>query len=430
MIVGLLAALIFGGILYAALAAAGVLRQSPRFAAILMGGYGLRLILQAFIRDIPFFTHSAGELMGDAAAYEYFAVMIAERWQRFGFTYVTSEEGLPLGPTSLPSNAFAVLIYLNGGAATRLGCTALVALAAGLAALNVYKLAVEFGAEVRNVTLVASMFYLAPSFLFYSSDTFKDALVVCIAMGALGSALRLSRKISLVHIVIGLLCLWGLWYVRFYLIFVTIAPLVVGIAGIGSKSVARSVMASLVLAIGLVCLGAFTDILQVASDKASQTFNVATSERVLDVNAAGGSGVDFDDNGHPYAALPAKLAYTLFSPFIWASGSIGFHLGKLDVLVWYFLLYRAARFVRTGNLQIVLLMATFAVPCTLMYAMTMANVGLVVRQRLIIVAATAVLAALYKPPPVPIRAPARRPRTRAPARRAEAVTARRTQTDG
>ena len=46
---------------------------------------------------------------------------------------------------------------------------------------------------------------------------------------------------------------------------------------------------------------------------------------------------------------------------------------------------------------VVVMLLTFIVPCTVMYAMSVANVGLIMRQRLVIVAATAIFAAIYTP---------------------------------
>ncbi|MBX3196822.1 MAG: hypothetical protein KF894_01595 [Labilithrix sp.] len=271
------------------------------------------------------------------------------------------------------------------------------ALAAGLTALNLYTLALQFGAARRSALLFASILYLQPAFLFYTSDMYKDGLVVSLTLGALGSALRLAYRFSLRHAVIGLLCLGALWYVRFYLIFVTVAPLLVGVVGLNAKSFVRSLLAALLLAAGAVALSGYTDILQMTSDRVSQTFEHGTSEAVIGSNSLGGSGVVFDDGGSPYGALPAKLAYTLFSPFPWAGGSLGFQLGKLDVFLWYFVVYRAVRAIRQADRRLVIMLGTFIVPCTLMYAMSMSNVGLIVRQRLVVVAATTILAAIYKP---------------------------------
>lgn len=421
MIIGVILTVLCAGILWTILALSGETRERTPLPGIIMGGYALRLFIQFFIRDVQFFSHAIG---GDSFAYEEYGAVMARMWRTVGVHYITSDDGLNIGATSLPQNLFAFIIYLNDGDKTRLGCTAVVALAAGLTALNIFLLSVQFGAERKNALIMSSIIYFQPAFLFYTSDLYKDGLVLCIALGALGSALRLSFRISLVHAVIGAISLFLLWYVRFYLIFVTVAPLLVGIAGLGSKKLTRPFFAALILGTIAIALASFTDILQLATERAAATFDQATSARSIMGNAKNetGSGVIFDDGGSPYGALPAKLAYTLFSPFPWAGGSLGFQFGKVDGFLWYFIMYRAARAIRQADRRLVLLLATFVLPCTVMYAMTMANVGLIVRQRLIIVAATAIVASLYSPKKVERAAPVK-PRSRLARGRAAAKAA-------
>lgn len=385
--------------LVAILRAGGELTAKRPFGAILLAGYGLRPALEHIVRTAEFFSHGAGFAgsigNSDADGYEIHAHTIAVMWQHVGIHFVTTDEFPELGPTVLPPNIFALVIYINDGVTT-LGCMAVVAFAAALTVLNIYKLALQFGATERSALLMASLLYFDPAFLHYTSDTFKDGLVACFTIGALGSAIRLSYKASVLHAIIGLVCISALWYVRFYLVFVTVAPLVVGVVGLGSRSAKRPFIAALAIACALVALVAFTDMLQIASERASETFERATSSGVLQANAIGGSGVEFDDGGSPFRALPQKLAYALFAPFLWASGSLGFQVAKLDSIIWYFIMYRAARAAPRIDQRLLILLLTFIVPCVLMYAMAMANVGLVVRQRLVIVAATVILAALYQ----------------------------------
>ena len=390
--VGILLTLILAVALWAIIRVSGERQGSMRW--ILLAGFALRLAIQLFIRDFQFFSHEIG---GDALEYEALGRMIATAWQHTGVHFVTQNEIPELGPTSLPPNLFALVIYLNDGV-TRVGCTAVVAFAAALAVLNVYKIALQFGASEREATLVALLLYFNPTFLFYTSDTYKDGLVVCLTVGALASTIRLTFRLSTIHAMIGLMCVAGLWYVRFYLVFVTVAPLVVGLVGFGSRSVVRPIIAVLVLVVVAVALGAFTDLLQLTSERASETFRVGTSYMVQANATSGGSSIEFDDGGSPTAMLLPKLAYTLFSPFPWSAGSLGFQVGKLDAVLWYYLIYRGARGVRFVDRRLLLVLVTFIGPCTLMYAMSMANVGLIVRQRLVIVFVVAILAAYRKPP--------------------------------
>src|SRR5690348_9749671 len=126
--IGILLALLLGILLLAIVRVADK-QNGLAMLGIIMGGYVLRLILQNFIRDIEFFSHMAG---GDCQGYEQTGVEIARLWHFTGVQFMTQQELPGLGPTVLPQNLFAGIIYLNGGEPTRLGCTALDAFAAGI----------------------------------------------------------------------------------------------------------------------------------------------------------------------------------------------------------------------------------------------------------------------------------------------------------
>ena len=76
-------------------------------------------------------------------------------------------------------------------------------------------------------------------------------------------------------------------------------------------------------------------------------------------------------------------------------GSVGFNIGKLDAFLWYYLMFRAwkaAKIMWREDRTGLLMLMTFIVPTTFMYATSFANVGLSLRQRLIVVMVTAILA--------------------------------------
>jgi hypothetical protein len=395
------------GIALVALVRVADRRNGLTMLGIIVGGYALRLLLQNFVREVAFFSHTAG---GDCIGYERIGMDMARIWRLDGISFLTEKEWPELGPTVLPQNLYAAVIYLNSGDATRLGCTALVAFAAALTCFNLYHLAVELGADVATARWMMTLFYLSPAYLHYTSDMFKDGLVACFTVGALASGVRLMHRISVLHMAIGILCLWGLWYVRFYLIFLTTAPLLVGLLGMRSKSLARPILG----AIGLAALGVYvfvsTDLGESISTRAWQTYEAGTSEGAIASNASTGSGVVFDDGGSRYGALWLKILYVLFSPFPWASGSFGFHIGKIDVFLICFFAARAWAASRIKERrQIFMMIMTFVVPCTIAYATSMANVGLIVRQRLVIVVAVAFLAAFYKPTPRKVKVSAAMP---------------------
>jgi len=366
---------------------------SSRIGKLLVAGFVLRLLALAGARNVELFSHAAG---GDANLYEEYARLIALYWERHGLTYITMKELPEVGRTSLPPNLFAFVIYLNGGPAI-VGCTALCALTACLTLYNFFTLALELGAERRVAERVTTVLLFAPSFMLYTSDMYKDGLVWFFTLGAVGSAFRLSRRFSLLHLVFGALCLWAVWYVRYYLVFVCLAPLLVGVLGIGGKSLFRVLISSVAVIVAVGALASYTHALDDLNDTAQEAYGIATSRHVVVANAHGGSGVMFDDGGRATGALHIKLLYTLFAPFPWQGGSFGLHVGKIDTVIWYYLLYRcvhASRRLWRENRALLVAFLSFLIPLSVAYATSVSNVGLVLRQRMPVVLIGALLATL------------------------------------
>jgi hypothetical protein len=381
----------------------------PKVLQLMMAGYVVRMFLQFFVRDLPIFSYGAG---GDCIFYEEIARIIAADWGRSGITYITSNEMVAVGSTSLPPNLFAMVFYVNGGDVTRMGATALVAAAACLSCHGVYRMAVECGGDEQKSFQVAAFLLFSPGFLFYTADLYKDGLVSFLVVTSLLSSFRLARKFSVPQLVVTILSLGALWFVRQYLIFLALAPLAIGLLGTGKGSFFRQFFVASVLGAGMLVIVSSSSVVQDISTRATSTFTQATSSEATQWNSLGGSGVTFDDQGSPLGSLGLKVLYTLFSPFPWVGGSVALQVGKLDALAWYYLFYRlllAAKLLWQEDRSRLLMFLTFLVPSTLAYAMTMANVGLVLRQRIPIVMIGAALCCLSWPAaraPVPVvRAP-------------------------
>ncbi len=379
-------------ILLFALLLVGVLvlsrETSTTLGTFLLITFASRIALHWVARNVAFFSHGVG---GDALTYEYFAQWIAEQWSTHGFHYMTEADNELIGATSLPPNMFAIIIYLNGGQTAPFACTAMVAFAVCITALNCFKLAQELGIERITATRVLIVLFSTPALLLYSSDMYKDPLVLMFLLGAVAGAIRVSRRFSIVHALITAVCLWALWYVRYYMVFLALLPVAVGIVGLRARGWLRPVL-SLILLGGLLFVLRGTRQADNVTTAATGTFNLAVDKNVLDANATGGSGVVFDGGAFNY---PLRVIYTLFSPFPWMGGSLGLQLGKIDTLVFYYFIWRAAvatkRLLKTDRATLITLLA-FIVPTTASYALTMANMGLMLRQRLPIVAVTAILA--------------------------------------
>jgi hypothetical protein len=315
--------------------------QRGRLLPALVAAYAARIVLQFFGRSLPIFSYGTG---GDFAFYQRHAEAIARIWHFSGVRFMTQEQIPELGATTLPSNLFALIFYVNGEPTT-LGCTAVLACMMCLTALNLYHLALELGADEARAYRVAALALFSPSLVLYTSDLYKDGLVFFLVTGALGSSFRLSRRISALHAVLGALSLLALWFVRFYLIFVAVGPLVVGLVGLRARGSVRPLVAALLLGVAAIVVVEVTHVARDVTETANRTFEGATSEDAMVSNAEnGGSGVLVGGNGP--GAMALKLLYTLFSPFPWQGGSIAMQVGKLEGLMWYYLMYRAARAAR------------------------------------------------------------------------------------
>jgi len=367
--------------------------RDRRALYIVLVGYAARLMAADFVHRFQFFTNGSGE-NADSGAYENMGRIIARLWVFSGVHYVTATELPAMADTSLPANLFALVQYLNTEP-THLGCTAFAAVAGCLAALNVYALAHDLGC--RHVAGLWTLFAVTflPTFFFYTADTYKDGLVACFVFGALGSAIRLARRFSAIQLLLGLVCLGALWLTRFYLVFIMTGPLIIGLLGVRSKSFGRIAATVVLLGISVIGTVAYSTTLFEASDRATQAFAAGTSDAAISENSEGGAGVVISGSGPRAFAL--KLAYALFSPFPWQSGSIALNLAKVEMILWYYFAYRALRSLRTmwsRRRSDAFLFALFVVPTIIAYTLSFSNVGLVVRERLCIVLATILLASL------------------------------------
>lgn len=364
--------------------------NAPR---LLVAGYVTRLIAFPLFQQLSFFSYSGGG--GDAAFYEDGAWLVARVWFARGLHYVTSAELPFLNHATLQCNVYALVIAANGGDRATYGCAAVGAFVAAVAFLMIYRLARFLGAEAWQALWVTGLLYFSPGFIYYTTGTHKEAFVVVCTVGAVSASLRLARRLSFEQVLLGGFWLLGLWRVRYYLVFVAMLPLVVSFI-VSRVHIAVRVLAVLALAVAVAIVSTATTVTADLSERATKAYDIGTSSGSRDWNALGGSGVHFDDGGKTWGAFGPKLAYTLFSPFPWTGGSLGLQLGKVDTILWYYLAYLAVKAGRRlwGTDRVLLFsLLAFLVPLTVLYATTMANIGLIFRQRFPVVLLTACLSA-------------------------------------
>jgi hypothetical protein len=364
--------------------------RDRRALFLVLAGYATRLVLSSIVREFPFFSYGSG---GDSNGYEVEGNVIARLWNFSGVHYVTATELPEVGAASLPLNLFGVVSYLNDGP-THIGCVAVVAAIGCATALNIYSIAHEIGCrDVVAIRMLGTVTFL-PTFVFYTSDTHKDGLVACFMFLVFGSAVRLARRLSFSHLAVGMASLGALWFTRYYLVFIMWVPLTVGLLGVRAKSLVRVAVVGIVIAIGALASVAYSTTLSSASEIATDAFTQGTAEDLAAYNATiPGSGMVITGSGP--GAIAQKVAYSLFAPFPWQSGSIGLQMSKFEMIIWYYFAYRsvlAVRVMLAKRRSDLLLFALFIVPTMFAYTLAFSNIGLALRERMNVVLAVLLLA--------------------------------------
>ncbi|MEV1241450.1 hypothetical protein [Nonomuraea sp. NPDC049750] len=332
---------------------------------------------------------------GDYLGYEAMSLETATFWQREGFQFATSVPAERFDSVALPCYVFAILMYLCGGPAP-LACVAVVALIACALCIVMYRFARLVGADERAAFVLLAITAFSPMFLLCTSDTFKDGFNAFLVVGCLYLAVSNARRFDIRKPLTTLALLWGLLNVRAYMVFMCGVPSLLGLMGSRSAMFTRVLVVSAGLLVsGLFFAGYVDD--DGFVDSALGQLEFGQSEEARRSYASQGSGVLFEDSGSAWGSLLPKLLYTLLAPFPWADGSATLQLAKIETLVWYFMLYsavRGARLLWRYDRRSLLILLLFIVPSTIAYATTVANVGLIFRQRMPIVMLTSLLSAV------------------------------------
>lgn len=361
-----------------------------RVLPVLMLAFIIRLVTHVLV-----LRSGSLDYGGDNIGYELTAMEIVNFWKNDGFQFVSTEQVNSLYSAAVPCHVFALVIYVCGGYAP-LACTSLVALLACAMCIVMYKFARLIGAEERSAFRLLVLVAFVPAFLVHTSDMFKDGFNAFLVVSCLGLAASNVQRFDIRKIMLLLPLLWALWHVRPYMVFMCAVPLLLGI--VNPRHV-LSLRLMLISVAALVCAAVFVEEITATAPATmmQQELEQGQADNVRRSNASDDSGVVFDDGGNAWSGLGPKLVYTLLSPFPWMGGSMALQFGKLEALLLYYLLYCAARGARrlwTSDRRMLLLLLLFIVPGTIAYATTMANIGLIFRQRIPIVMVISLLAAV------------------------------------
>ncbi|MFO0678084.1 MAG: hypothetical protein U0169_16230 [Polyangiaceae bacterium] len=385
--------------------------RTTRIFGYVLAAYALRILAAAFVvREFAFFSH--GVAGGDSKVYEFTANEIAALWRANGVSFIS--EGsftllFDIRQVALHVNLLGLVSYVTDG--SMVAMASVLAFCAGGTGLALHRFCRDLGATEVGAERAMLLVLFSPSFVFHTSDTYKDGLNALLVLVAVALASRIARKPRVFEIALLLPTLWALWYVRRYMVFMCAVPLVFGVLNPERGSIVRTLLISAVIVV-VAALGSSSLISSEAGETAMALFDRGTDSTVMSWNARGGSGVVIEGDGA--GSIGLKLIYTLFSPFLWAGGSFGMHVGKIDTVIWYYTLFHAWRTLRdywSTKRKDLLPLLVFAIPATYAYALSFSNVGLIFRQRLpivIIITAIASVSWSHVAEATPARIPLRR----------------------
>lgn len=354
---------------------------------VLLAGYILRFLIRTFNRNLVVFSDGQTLGGGDAVTYETRANWVIQAWDNLGMHFVTNKEIPEFYDVSLPPNLFGLIGYVNKGY-TAIGYLSIIAFSACLTALVLYRTYIVFDSErkVSFYSMCAMLF--CPSFVVFTSDSFKEGLLIFFVISIFSIFVHLNRRNFYFLIPCLIFCFIGLEGTRFYLVYALLPSSLIFLFWLQQRK-------ALSLDIGLLFFCVFLFVIYCGWHEVLHAFNIGYSKEALVSNIGGASGIDVDAGKPTILGLPIKILYSILAPFPWQSGSFGLHLAKIEMLFWYFVLYwfcRGTWIFSKRDPVMVLIFLVFIVGMTVVYAWSFANIGLMYRQRLVLFFVASILA--------------------------------------
>jgi hypothetical protein len=320
------------------------------------------------------------EGVGDSVAYVDYGKLYARHVHRLDFAFLVPEQGSWWGAQFVRSVSAFVLAIV--GPSERGGFLAFSLLSfiglvvAARAFLRVFP-------HHRRRPYILYWLFFSPSLWFWPSSIGKEALIICAAGLFFAGYVGDGRRVSWPLLTLGAL---GLFAVRPHVAAVTVATVALvpwlaparWTAGRVVRALALAGVAVAALVVSLRALGVETPDLEGAMEFQQQ--RAANTVR-------GGSRVGVSGGGG--AGLAAAYVNVLFRPFPWEAHNPQALLSALEVMAFWGLILSRRRLLRTAfavwhRHSLLRFSAVFVLLYTPLIGMTMLNLGIVARQRVLL----------------------------------------------
>ena len=401
---GIFLALFFAGVLILIVCLTVERREQNVIIILLLLGYFSRLLIRCFNRNLDFLSNGQTLGGGDAINYEAVAREIAALWEITGVHFVKNPE-IDVGFAPLHHNLLAVIEYCNGYY-SGLGAVSTSAFIACLGMFFLYKIYIIYDFKRKTSHFVILTLLFCPSFLMYTSDSFKEGTLVFFVISIFALLFHITSRNFYFVIPCIVMLFFGLFETRYYLVYLLIPPIVVFLF---QKQIKKLFDFGIFFAFFCLCLlmAVFLFFLWCNFDFFSNTligsfviqkwnyFIYISGALQADNIYSGGSLISLDGINPTLETFPVKILYTILSPFPWQGGSFALHLSKIEMFFWCFILYWTCRGIKGLLIQDpvrVLMLLSFIVPLILIYSWSFTNIGQIYRQRIVIFFVASILA--------------------------------------
>lgn len=237
----------------------------------------------------------------------------------------------------------------------------------------------------RVARLAAVLTAIAPSHLIWTSQGLKEPLITFLISVCLFYTMKLSEKMTFANAGLLLLCLFGLYSLRYYVFFVVFVAIAGALLFARKQFSTRNILqgSGLILVISLVF--SYYGAGQVA--QSSLDVNRLQSNRVwsAQVSESGyGGNVDISDTRQAIAYLPIGVVFFLFAPFPWMIRNFNHVVLLPELIVWWMaapLLFYGFWLTLRYRLKVSLPLCLFTAGLTMSYGLYLTNFGTAHRMR-------------------------------------------------
>lgn len=372
-----------------ALIAGFIISRTPEHGAYLVKLFMFALIVRIVLGSAIFVFNAQEFFGGDANTYDFYGFQQLAAWQGDKYAQILVNRFIGTGFRSgwgMVSMVAAIYAMIGRNMLAVQFFNAVIGAATApvifLCAMEVFN-----NRRVARVASIAVAFY--PSLVLWSSQGLKDAPIVFFLAVSILATLKLSKKLSLVYLMVLAASLFGVLAFRFYVFYMLGAAIagafLIGMRAVTAQSIVRQFVVVIFLGLSLTYLGV-TRYASAQFETYGSLESVQRSRQDAATSAESGFNrdVDVSTTSGALSTIPVGMVYLLFAPFPWQLASLRQSITLPEMVIWWLsfpLLILGVWFTVKHRLRQMSPILIFTSMLTLAYSVFQGNVGTAYRQR-------------------------------------------------